>query len=397
MKKNRALDSIGYIDAELIEKAETYTKKRPSWVKWGALAACLCLVVVGAWVFPNLNPAASDHGNTIQSWSKDYAAKDYFQFCGSGTTGGSNDASSIDDSIIPYAETRYFSDRRSNLEQNNIIPTIDTHPLFDFAARYNSDGSLYCVELLWSRRNADGLKDYSDLKVVAGYEEVPIINDVIFIRLDENGNVLEPEVTVTERDGIQIVARGSEDMDKTLTYQTENGWYQISGSWNDSYEAVVELLDWFWEHPIDFNQYPMSAGDNVTVTSLAETPDAFHDYLPSFSEFGFVEESTTVVAKNGVPVRFEGHYVGHVDAEKVQSQEYYDMDGFTTMHWCVFAEPDVYDLEGNIGDIHSLTKEQITQILSKEDNKVKFMQDGLLVIVYPSDVDEAWELIESVK
>ena len=50
MKKNK-LDAIGFIDDQLVEKADEYTgvKKKNTWVKWGAMAACLCLVVA---VFP---------------------------------------------------------------------------------------------------------------------------------------------------------------------------------------------------------------------------------------------------------------------------------------------------------------------------------------------------------
>ena len=48
MKKNK-LDAIGYVDDQLIEKAEKYTsaKKKNTWTKWVAVAACLSLMIVG--------------------------------------------------------------------------------------------------------------------------------------------------------------------------------------------------------------------------------------------------------------------------------------------------------------------------------------------------------------
>lgn len=55
MKKN-GLDIIGYVDNRLVEKAEKYrsAKKKHTWVKWGTLAACLCLCLVGAFtIFPH--------------------------------------------------------------------------------------------------------------------------------------------------------------------------------------------------------------------------------------------------------------------------------------------------------------------------------------------------------
>lgn len=392
MRGNEFLDKMELIDPAYVEAADATPKKKKSvWVKWGAMAACLCLVFVGAFGLFN-----SSQSNTLQNWSSGYKAKDYFKFCDTTAEGSFSNAASLDSSAIPYDESRYFSDMRNEFEENGVIPIIETHPLFTLVARYNDDGSLYCVELLWCRRSIGGVKEYSDLKVIAGYEEIPIINDCIVIEVDENGNVLEPAVTVTERDGIQIIARGRENTEKTLTFQTQKGWYQISGSWNDSYESVVELLDWYWENPIDFEMFSMADGDEYTHTSLSETPDAFVDYLPDFSSFGFIEETTSISLKNGIPVRFEGHYVAHADEELVKSQDYYDIEGYTKMHWCIFAEPDVYDLDGCLGDINTLTQEQITHILENEDNKVKFMQDDLLIIVYPDDAAEAWELIESL-
>ena len=62
MKNDDILDSIEYVDSNLIEKAESYTtKKNNAWLKWGALAACLCLVVLGSVVIPKIrskNPAS---------------------------------------------------------------------------------------------------------------------------------------------------------------------------------------------------------------------------------------------------------------------------------------------------------------------------------------------------
>lgn len=50
MKKSEILDSIEYVDAQLISEAEKYApkKKKSLLLKWGAAAACLCLVFAGA-------------------------------------------------------------------------------------------------------------------------------------------------------------------------------------------------------------------------------------------------------------------------------------------------------------------------------------------------------------
>ena len=48
--------AMGYIDDDLVSGAVEYkrTKKKNSWMKLGAMAACLCLVVVGVLTIPNL-------------------------------------------------------------------------------------------------------------------------------------------------------------------------------------------------------------------------------------------------------------------------------------------------------------------------------------------------------
>ncbi len=47
MKKDK-LDAIGYIDDQLVEKADKYNdvKKKNTWIKWGAIAACFVLAAV---------------------------------------------------------------------------------------------------------------------------------------------------------------------------------------------------------------------------------------------------------------------------------------------------------------------------------------------------------------
>ena len=58
MSTDRFTAAMGYIDDDLVSGAVEYkrTKKKTSWLKWGAIAACLCLVVVGAFtMFPYEN------------------------------------------------------------------------------------------------------------------------------------------------------------------------------------------------------------------------------------------------------------------------------------------------------------------------------------------------------
>ena len=57
MKKEELFNIIGEVDEQKVASAGmamSKKKSRPAWVKWGAMAACLCLVVVGAFTIPNL-------------------------------------------------------------------------------------------------------------------------------------------------------------------------------------------------------------------------------------------------------------------------------------------------------------------------------------------------------
>lgn len=58
---SKLYNSITNVDNRFIEEAQTKTRKRISkWTKWGAVAACFCLVVVAALFIPNLTPTVPD-------------------------------------------------------------------------------------------------------------------------------------------------------------------------------------------------------------------------------------------------------------------------------------------------------------------------------------------------
>lgn len=59
--------AMGYIDDDLVSGAIEYKreKKKNTWVKWCALAACLCLVFVGILTVPILTYTAQDYAQTV--------------------------------------------------------------------------------------------------------------------------------------------------------------------------------------------------------------------------------------------------------------------------------------------------------------------------------------------
>ncbi len=56
MKEGRILNVLGKVDEKYIKEADPEAKakrKAPVWTKWAAMAACLCLVLVGVFMAPN--------------------------------------------------------------------------------------------------------------------------------------------------------------------------------------------------------------------------------------------------------------------------------------------------------------------------------------------------------
>lgn len=386
MNSERIYAAIGAVDEELLDRCNAKKRMLKPWGKYIGLAACLCVIVVG--VYAIFHPAASEpSGNPVQQWSEQFSAKDYFKY----NSDGVSSSNSIADSAIPYAQTRSFSDKREKLEVDGVIPVIDDYPLFDCTVNYNEDGSIYSLIFSWHKRGSV----YGDLSITAGYQEVKLIDDCTFVELDEYGNIIEPAVTVTERDGIQIIAEGGDNTKKTITFQNGSGWYQIEGSWNDSYEDMAMLLDFIWEHPVDFERFDMEAGNLFSDVKLAEKPNAFYGYIPDFAEFGFVEEFNVLILKNGEPYKFEANYVAHADAELVKESSYYSAEGWTNIHWCITTDPSVYDLQDSLGELEELNEQLIAEKLENSSN-FAFAWDGYFIRIYTNTPQEAWEILETL-
>lgn len=380
---------ITNISDDIIQEAQEARPSRMSspWIRWGMAAACVCLVLAGVLASMPLGGQAEDPA------SDETAVVDAESFSNRRAGGGGEEPSGLmqADMAVNYAETRYFSDQRAQLEAEQVIPPMKEHPIFACAAHYNEDGSLYNLVFSWHREGAD----YSDLKITAAEQPAEEPSDCILVEVDENGKPIETKPTITERDGVKISSEGKDGQEKTMTFQNDSGWYQISASWNDSFEDLEQLLDWVWDHPVDLTRFPMEAGDVYRSCTLAEQPDAFSDYLPDFAGYGFKEVSAHLELKNDTPVRFEGCYVDHMDKALTEIEEYYDAGGYTLI-WCFETEPNVYDLQSSAGELKDLTKKQVLGILEQE-NSITFTWDGFCTTVYPQEAEEAWVLIQSLQ
>ena len=64
MKTPKMIEAMSYIDDDLVSEAITYRKKKNrGWIRWGAMAACFCLLaaVVASDLFPGSAPTPSDN------------------------------------------------------------------------------------------------------------------------------------------------------------------------------------------------------------------------------------------------------------------------------------------------------------------------------------------------
>ncbi len=287
----------------------------------------------------------------VQRWSPDMGAADYF--ANSGKEEGSDSDSAYADLIMrPSAVMVPLEDRREEFEADGILPRMEDRTEYDFCAEYNGDGSLYKLTFLWMRRGDNA--EYSDLTLTAAPKEPHEVN-CYAVAEGVGGGQVPPYVTVTERDGILICAKGRENQEKTLTWQTEAGWFEIRGSFNDSYEDTAALLDWFWEHPLDLALFADPPEGSMIFSTRAEHPEAFQNQIPDFEALGYAAESELVNLGEHwgetVPVWFEGIY----------------SRGDTRIRWSVSLGADRDAWDACLGRPGEFAEDQLTEALKDRD------------------------------
>ena len=64
MNAKKFSDAMSELDTKYVDEALNYKKKakKPIWVKWGAIAACLCLIAVAIITVPSILPSQDGDG-----------------------------------------------------------------------------------------------------------------------------------------------------------------------------------------------------------------------------------------------------------------------------------------------------------------------------------------------
>ena len=375
------LDSLEFIDADMIEEAgRTLPRRRKRWALPVAAAACLCLLLGGAWFLRGRE--AKEPG--AQKWSPSLSAADYFKDCGGEK--GRKHVSYAALVMPPYAAALSLDGERLEAE-GVVLPTVQDQPVMDMGVCFNGDGSLYKVVVRWEFRPED--KDvYTELTLSAAPKELHEVSDTVITRLDADGVEIPPKVTTTVRDGVTILAEGGEREPKTLTWQTAEGWYQLRGN-PDSAETLVSLLDWFWAHPLNLDRFRAMSAECFTCTNREEQPEAFREQIPDFEALGYTAESELVhlAYRYGddlwEPVGFEGVYVR----------------GETRIRWSLSLGADKDAWDANLGRPKEVGEGKLTEALADKDY-VNLYQTELNIMatlrLEQGSAADAWEIVQSL-
>ena len=157
--------AMGYIDDDLVTGAVEYkrTKKKNSWMKWGAMAACLCLVVVGAFIAPNITDNAQDYVETVFYNGAEYAV------CGTG------EVSILEDCGLPTEITKdlagehlgYLEQAEKNTYHISEGATDGDVELFEYAPQPNENVYIICIDGEYYaaiRRDSEGYHGLTEIK-----------------------------------------------------------------------------------------------------------------------------------------------------------------------------------------------------------------------------------------
>ncbi len=380
MNREYVLDSLEWIDADLIAEAgRSEPRRRKRWALPVAAAACLCLLLGVGWFLRGRE--AKEPG--VQKWSASMSAADYFKDCGG--EGGRKQMSFATLVMPPYAAALPLDEER--LEAEGVLPAVEDHTGQDFTAYYNGDGSLYKVTFWWMERPEDENGFYSDLRLTAAPKELHEVSDVIVRRLDADGVEIPPKVTTTVRDGVAILGEGGEWEPKTLTWQTEEGWYQLRCN-PDSAEALVSLLDWFWAHPISLDRFRAMSAECFTCSTREEQPEAFREQIPDFKALGYTAESELVYQAYRYgddlwePVGFEGVYTR----------------GETRIRWSLSLGADKDAWDANLGRPKEVREGKLTEALSEKNYVNLHVAETIMATLRleQGSAADAWEIVQSL-
>ena len=180
MRGNEFLDKMELIDPTYVEAADVKPKKERAWIRWGAMAACLGLIVFGTVAISMRNQEPN---------SNDYPYNDHevLEYIGKSlgniqTDAGEivfNEIADIDayrkfNTLYGYENKPYYSTRSTAYDLLTMYPAADESNRLHVTV-FERDGSI---------KNCPGYNDFLELQ-----EKAPIAADLT-MRLLEKGNTV---------------------------------------------------------------------------------------------------------------------------------------------------------------------------------------------------------------
>lgn len=197
MRGKELLDKMELIDPDYVKAADVKPGKKGTWTKWGAMAAGLCLIVIGSIVISRINQkqdyiADTDTGWSVSGYSRypyddtkvlDYIGKtlDNIQ-----TDAGEivfNEIIDIDayrkfNTMYGYEDESYYSTRTTAYELLSSYPAADENEQLKFAV-FERDGSI---------ENCPGYDDFTKLA-----QKIPAVEELI-MRIFEKEDISYADV-----------------------------------------------------------------------------------------------------------------------------------------------------------------------------------------------------------
>lgn len=178
MRGNELLDKMELIDPTYVEAADVRSKKKRAWLKWGAMAACLCLIVFGtvAISMRNQEPNSNDYPYTDDE-VLEYIGKSLGNIQTDAGEIVFNEITDIDayrkfNTLYGYENKPYYATRTTAFDLLTSYPAADEKDLLNIAI-FERDGSI------------ENCPNYDDFLKFT--EKAPVAAELI-MRVFESGN-----------------------------------------------------------------------------------------------------------------------------------------------------------------------------------------------------------------
>ena len=347
MNEDKLYDSIGFLDEDIIDEAsKVQSNKKKLILKWGTLAACICIII------------------TITVWIKTFNGKEIVY-------DNSNNIEGKEDVLVDYSS--YF---------------VENYPAAEFSYTLEGGGKAYKFLNFDNKLDlpfkVDEL-DKEEMDIYCDKEGNPVNgllrfnnekeNKALYITVSNTGNLYTDcydlkKVPYTTRDKVKIY--GFESGDNTygkslqLAFVSQSGiGYTIDG-FNLSYNEMGEILEGILNEGIDITSIDLNKADSVTwndkrdiTLEEARKLESFSGHTPKKDFIGnlTLEECAYYVTYKNSDIDFEemdilyskekGEYISAVYTKgiKYNDYNYINIDNFTEDD--IEKSGNIYDDQGN--------------------------------------------------